>query len=99
MQGRISVRLEKLAQHAEDLDSLVTRLRKHLTQLDGDVRRVTQGWEGDAQDAFSAYYRQWRTASDDLHRALRDLHTVLTTAHGNYLAAHTADQRMWGGSR
>jgi WXG100 family type VII secretion target len=97
MSGRISVRLEKLAQAAEDLDALVTRLQKHLTQLDAAVRRVTEGWEGEAQDAFSAYYRQWRTASGDLHGALRDLHKVLTTAHGNYAAAHTANLRMWGG--
>ncbi|WP_225850131.1 WXG100 family type VII secretion target [Streptomyces sp. HPF1205] len=97
MSGRISVRLEKLAQHAEDLDALMTRLQKHLTQLDSAVRRVTEGWEGEAQDAFGAYYRKWRTASGDLHGALRDLHKILTTAHGNYAAAHTANQRMWGG--
>jgi WXG100 family type VII secretion target len=97
MSGRIAVRVEKLAQHAEDLDTLVGRLQKHLTQLDGAVRRVTEGWEGEAQDAFSAYYSEWRTASGDLHSALRDLHKILTTAHGNYSAAHTANLRMWGG--
>ncbi|WP_225848282.1 WXG100 family type VII secretion target [Streptomyces sp. HPF1205] len=96
MTGRLAVRLEKLDQAAEDLDTLVGKLQKHLTGLDKEVRRVTEGWEGEAQDAFSAYYRQWRTASDDLHRTLRDLHKVLKTAHGNYTAARRANLTMWG---
>jgi WXG100 family type VII secretion target len=97
MAGRLSVRLEKLDQATEDLDTLAGKLNKHLTDLDTMVRRVTEGWEGEAQDAFSAYYRQWRTASDDLHKALRDLHKVVRTAHGNYAAARRANLRMWGG--
>jgi WXG100 family type VII secretion target len=97
MAGRLSVRLDKLDQATEDLDTLTGRLNKHLADLDKAVRRVTQGWEGEAQEAFSTYYRQWRAASDDLHTTLRDLHKVLRTAHGNYTAARRANLRMWGG--
>ena len=42
-------------------------------------------------------YRKWRTVSGDLHRTLRDLHQILTAAHGDYAAAHTANLRIWGG--
>jgi WXG100 family type VII secretion target len=98
MPGPLTVQLEKLLQTADDLDTLAGKLQQHMSELDKDVRRVAEGWEGEAQQAFADCYEQWHRASDDLHRALRTLHTITRTAHQNYAAAGAANVRMWSGT-
>jgi WXG100 family type VII secretion target len=98
MPGRLTVHLPHLAQTADDLKSLADTLEKHLAEVDRGVHRVASTWTGEAQEAFQERYRQWRSASADLHRALRTLQGIVSTAHGNYSAARAANLRMWGGA-
>lgn len=97
MPERMAVHLGALAQAADDLDTLAGELREHLDEIDRGVHRVAENWDGEAKDAFRACYQQWSAASADLYKALRTLHHILRTAHGNYSAARTANLRMWGG--
>jgi WXG100 family type VII secretion target len=96
MSGKLLVRFEDLSEAADALDSASKRLQEDLTDLDHTVNRLAETWEGDAHDAFHNHYRQWKSASRDLHRALRELHETVHTAHGNYAAARAANLRMWG---
>lgn len=97
MSGKLHVQFEDLSEAADVLDSVAQLLQEHLTELDGVVKRLAETWEGDAHDAFHSYYREWESASRNLHRALRELHRTVRTAHGNYAAARAANLRMWGG--
>jgi WXG100 family type VII secretion target len=96
MSDTLKVHFEDLSEAADALDTVARNLQEHLTELDAVVNRLVETWEGDTHDAFHGFYRQWHTASDDLHRALRHLHRIVHTAHGNYAAARTANLRMWG---
>ncbi|MGW5663516.1 WXG100 family type VII secretion target [Streptomyces sp. NPDC003758] len=97
MPGQLTVKLEDLAQAAEDIGSIANAIQDHLAELDDAVRRIADTWEGDAHDAFHGYCRQWRSSSRDLHHALRDLQKIVETAHGNYAGARAANVRMWRG--
>ncbi|WP_030809844.1 WXG100 family type VII secretion target [Streptomyces sp. NRRL S-337] len=99
MPGKLKVHFGALAEATDELDSIAKSLQEHLTELDQAVSRVSESWDGDARQAFDAYFQRWRAASRSLHRAVRALHKTVHTAHGNYSAARTANLRMWGGGR
>lgn len=96
MSRTLKVDFEDLSEAADALDTAARNLQEHLTELDTAIKRLAQTWEGDAHDAFHRCFREWQSASRDLHRALRELHRTVHTAHGNYAAARAANLRTWG---
>jgi WXG100 family type VII secretion target len=97
--SRLKVELATLAELSTELGGKADDLEELLTQLDAGMKRFEKSWEGEARNRFGSVFAQWRKASADLHQALKDMHHVTGTAHGNYHAAETANLRIWGGGR
>jgi WXG100 family type VII secretion target len=93
---RLKVVFGSLSELADGLRQCADALEEHLSELDTAVTRVADSWEGEAHDRFHQYIGEWRASSRDLHGALRSLHQLTQTAHGNYTAAESANLRMWG---
>lgn len=96
MVGKLKVEFGTLSDSADSVDHAAEQLQEHLSAVDDLVKHLVATWTGTASDEFHGYVRQWQQASADLHSSLRDLHRTLTTAHGNYAAAESANLRMWG---
>ncbi|MGH3773368.1 MAG: WXG100 family type VII secretion target [Pseudonocardiaceae bacterium] len=96
MTGKVKVHFGVLSDSADSVDRAVEQLQEHLTAVDELVTHLVATWTGAASEEFHGYVHQWQQASDDLHASLRELHRTLTTAHGNYAAAESANLRMWG---
>jgi WXG100 family type VII secretion target len=94
--GKLKVEFGVLSDSADSVDRAAEQLQERLTAVDELVKHLVATWKGAASDEFHGYVRQWQHASDDLHASLRELHRTLTTAHGNYAAAESANLRMWG---
>jgi len=95
MLERIQVVCESLDELADKFLGSANALEDVLSDLDSLVASLGTTWEGDAHDQFGEYFAQWRSSSRDLHQALRRLHQVTRTAHGNYSAAEAANLSMW----
>ena len=96
MTGKIKIQFDVMSDSAESVDRAAKQLQEQLTAVDALVRHLVARWAGTASDEFHGYVREWQQASADLHSSLRELHRILTTAHGNYTAAEAANLRMWG---
>lgn len=99
MTSRLRVELAALAELTSELSGQADNLESLLTQLDAGMKRFEASWEGQARNRFGSVFAQWRQASSDLHQALKDMHHVTGTAHGNYHSAEAANLRIWGGGR
>ncbi|MCA1222545.1 WXG100 family type VII secretion target [Streptomyces sp. 8L] len=80
-----------------ELDGIATDLEGHLKTLDGVVKGLAEKWRGETKGAFEETYADWTKQSAELHAALRALHALVGTAHGNYSAAKQANLAMWNG--
>jgi early secretory antigenic target protein ESAT-6 len=93
---RLRVVFGSLSELTDGLLETANALEDHLSELDDAVTKIAASWEGEAHDRFHQRVSEWRTTSRALHRALRGLHRLTETAHGNYAAAEAANLRMWG---
>lgn len=96
MTERLKVVFESLSDLSDGLQRCADALEAHLSELDAAVTAIAGSWDGEAHDRFHQYVSEWRVSSRDLHGALRSLHQLAQTAHGNYVAAESANLRMWG---
>jgi WXG100 family type VII secretion target len=93
--SRVAVDLGALAELVERL----ARFEQHLTRTHDDVtRRVSDlhaTWQGDAASAQAAAQHEWSVALGEVRTALYVLRRIGGTAHANYVAALSANRRMW----
>jgi WXG100 family type VII secretion target len=92
----IRVETEALSQAAQAVARSADRFAESLDVVDRIVRGLAVEWSGTASDGFQQAVARWRSASSDLHRSLGQLKTLLSQAHGNYVAADDAGVTMWG---
>lgn len=84
----------------DELANLVDRMGRYQTLLmslcsDADARAGRLDWAGAAAQSHAAAHARWRAGAVEVHEALAVLRSIARTAHGNYLAAVHANQRMW----
>lgn len=77
------------------LENAQSHLDKQLHELDRIVASLDGVWKGETATAQSRAHARWSADARDMHHALQTLHGAADTAHGNYSAAVTTNQRMW----
>lgn len=84
------------------LDELVARMARLQDQVaracrdaEARVRELRGTWSGVAASGYVAADEQWKTGAGEAQEALAVLRSVASTAHSNYVAAVTANRRMW----
>jgi WXG100 family type VII secretion target len=70
-------------------------LAEQVDALDARARRVQSVWTGTAADEYSAVHARWASGARDMHAALAAVRQIVTTAHGNYASAVSANLAMW----
>lgn len=83
---------------AEDLLAVSGQLNAAAGSIDGENARamgqvnglVGAGWEGAASAQFDALFAQWKSGADQVHSALTQIASLLSSAAGAY--AQTEDQ-------
>lgn len=66
-----------------------------LTELDNQIRWLTEVWQGSSAAGFVRSAAQWRAGSADLRTQLVFLHDLVGTAANNHADAVAANTRMW----
>jgi 6 kDa early secretory antigenic target len=95
MPQRIKADFGELAGLVTKIDSTSNEIRAQLDRLTTAVARLASDWDGAAADGFQEKVRQWRTAAEDLHTALRRLGSIVHTSNTNYQSALRTNTNMW----
>jgi WXG100 family type VII secretion target len=93
--GTVHVHVGALSDAAEAAERTADRLAGLLDAVDRVVRLLAGEWTGVASEGFQQTAARWGSASADLHATLRDLRSLLSTAHDNYGVAESANLTMW----
>ncbi|MGW7412502.1 WXG100 family type VII secretion target [Streptomyces sp. NPDC054863] len=93
----ISVSFATLHLLTENLEDILKALNESLHVLQGRAEKVVLSWNGEAREAFIDKLDEWDRSARDLQATQKLLHTMATTGHANYAAAHQAVLRGWGG--
>jgi early secretory antigenic target protein ESAT-6 len=92
---RVTVEPEALAGWSADARRTTASLHQRLGRLDEGLAPLARTWDGAAADGFAARHRQWHDAAMGLLDTLTALTLLVDTARANYLAASSANMRIW----
>ncbi|MCP2343647.1 WXG100 family type VII secretion target [Actinomadura rupiterrae] len=67
-----------------------------LSDLEKELEKHLQQWEGDAVSAYWDAKRQWDSAAQHIGTVLNQLGVVIGEAHQNYSAAERKNSGIWG---
>jgi len=78
--------------------SLAARaLLDELHDLEGKLRSKLSRWDGQAQEAYWRYQREWDAAAKDMQNVVAQLGAAIGEANANYQAAERANTGIWSG--
>lgn len=78
----------------------MSRFEQHLEtalqDADAKVNQLHATWTGAAAQAHRAAHERWKHGVAEMRAALVVMRQNVSTAHGNYTGAVTANGSMWG---
>ena len=92
---RIHVSLATLAELIERMAVVERELESRLSQLDRVAAGLALTWRGSASASYAAAHAGCERDLVQMRTALTGLRANVTTVHGNYAAALSANARMW----
>jgi WXG100 family type VII secretion target len=92
---QVTVEPDALADWSAHARRAGTRLTDRVDALDHGLAPLGQRWSGAAADGFATRHREMRGAVQGLVDTLTAVADVVETAHANYLAATSANARIW----
>lgn len=78
-----------------DFASAAKTLQGELHDLEGKLRSKLAQWDGDAQQAYQVYQKQWSQAAQDMQNVVAALGMAIGTANANYQAAERSNSSIW----
>ncbi|WP_406174081.1 WXG100 family type VII secretion target [Streptomyces sp. NBC_00996] len=67
-----------------ELGDLAKQFEANLKALEADVKRIAEGWGGEAFDAFTRQHKEWDTHANGIHQALLNIGQRVHDAGGDY---------------
>ncbi|MEV4254022.1 WXG100 family type VII secretion target [Spirillospora sp. NPDC049652] len=86
-----------MQQAQADFSLTYRALVDELQDLEKELEKHLQQWEGDAVQAYWDAKRQWDAAAQHIGTVLNQLGVVIGEAHSNYSAAERKNQGIWAG--
>lgn len=79
------------------LERLEGELETTTNDLERQVARLHETWEGESAAAQRLAHREWEQGMNDMRAALAQMRSAARVAHGNYRRAADANEAMWSG--
>jgi ESAT-6 family protein len=76
-----------LSSSAENFAIVAGTIRKELDELESSLHSKLSEWEGDAQQAYWKYKKEWDAAAAAMQTVVQRLGLAIGTAHENYVQA------------
>lgn len=85
-----------LSSSAENYAIVAGTIRKELDDLESSLQSKLSQWEGDAQQAYWRFKKQWDAAAADMQNVVQRLGLAIGSAHENYTAAEKYGVNLFG---
>lgn len=96
---RYSVAPHELEQVVADLVRCERTLEQLTDELEAQITRLHDQWEGLAATAQREAYQTWQQGMDAMRASLAQMHAAGSVAHDNYAKAVATNVSMWDGLR
>ncbi len=93
--GTFSVDPDDLDLMVADVEKCERALERLTTDLERQIARLHETWEGQAAAAQREAQEEWNTGLLAMRQALADLRAAARLAHGNYTRATATNVTMW----
>ena len=91
----IAVDFRALEEGEQGLRQAVDEIDHSLDELESYVVRLLDTWSGEAAEAYRAAQEEWDAAVTGMREDVRELHTLIVTAHGNHAGAVRTNRGIW----
>ncbi|MBA9003174.1 MULTISPECIES: WXG100 family type VII secretion target [Thermomonospora] len=72
-------------------------LMDELNDLEAKLRTKLNRWDGQAQQAYWQFQKEWDAAAKDMQNVVTQLGVAIADANANYQAAERANMGIWSG--
>jgi len=93
--GDYSIDPDELDEIVVELERTETALETLTDDLDRQVKKLQETWDGLAAQAQAEAHEEWTTGMKACRSALAELRAAARLAHGNYTGAVTANLNLW----
>ncbi|MET8628159.1 WXG100 family type VII secretion target [Kitasatospora sp. NPDC004669] len=95
MSDHILVNFQTVHNAAEEVKASTARIEALLNDLKKDVTRISQSWQGAAQEGYNAQQAKWDNAASNLHDTCGKIAGSLENAAQSYKATEDQNSKMW----
>ncbi|MFF6998052.1 WXG100 family type VII secretion target [Streptomyces sp. NPDC008313] len=67
-----------------ELGDLAKQFEANIKALEADVKKIADGWGGEAHEAFTRQHKEWDTHANAIHHALIAIGHKIHEAGGDY---------------
>jgi WXG100 family type VII secretion target len=92
-----SIDLDELDDVIGDLEQAERALELLTNDLEGQIRKLHEQWEGLSATAQAEAHQEWEQGMTDMRAALKAMRSAARVAHGNYSLAISTNLGMWEG--
>ncbi|MER7755513.1 WXG100 family type VII secretion target [Kitasatospora sp. NPDC097643] len=93
--GHILVNFETVHAAAEEVRGSAARIKQLLEDLQGNVKRISGSWEGQAQQGYQAHQAVWDARAADLQDVCGKIASSLDSAAASYKATEDNNAKLW----
>lgn len=91
---QVQVMYAAFAKAKDDVYDAAERLRTDRNQIDGRVRGfLNAGWSGEAADAFSDAWEEWKESASDVLAGLTAMRELLDETQRDFIASDDSSQQ------
>ncbi|MEV7602095.1 WXG100 family type VII secretion target [Kitasatospora sp. NPDC089797] len=97
MTDHILVNFQTLHQASQDVQTSANKIDHMLSELRKEVTKISQGWQGQAQQGYKAQQDKWDGAANDLKDTCGKISGSLEAAAQSYHATEKKNAGLWQG--
>ena len=94
-EGHMLVTFAAVENAAADTDTVAGHIDQQLDDLKTYLAPLVASWVGEASTDYQALQSRWDSGAADLNHVLREIASILRTAHANYTRAESANASIW----
>ncbi|GGV02272.1 WXG100 family type VII secretion target [Kitasatospora aureofaciens] len=97
MSDHILVNFQTLHQASQDVQNSANKIEQMLSDLRKEVVKISQGWQGQAQQGYNAQQTKWDNSAQDLKDTCAKISSSLESAAQSYQQTEKKNAGLWQG--
>lgn len=81
---------------AGDINARVNAVETRIADMAQQINRLTEIWQGAADEGFQATKQAWVTAGEDLNRVLKNIQIAVTQTNQDAQSTENLNASRWG---